>query len=217
MTKRPRRPVISISIRLILIASSSSLFIPRCHAQTGAPELISIFKSTCTEATTPEAMISAGEKAASAGKWKLIASGPGAIPMMHLDRGPKISYEIRWDLNLPQATGAALAMSIVRPPVGDIKKYSVCGIHPIVGIGKDTLESEIEQLFGSALTKDLTNRDRDMSVWFFASDKAVGNCGRRIASAMDRTSKTEPQRILYFSDVEFSKTSPASEMSRCPL
>jgi hypothetical protein len=63
-------------------------------------------------------MITAGEKSAAAGKWKLVRSGAAPLPMLHMYDGPKISFAVAWEFGFPDMAGSTLTMSIVRPAVG---------------------------------------------------------------------------------------------------
>jgi hypothetical protein len=203
-------------MRPVATAIAIALMTATCHADPLAAKVVAVFKETCTEATTPEALIAAGEKSAAVGKWKLIASGPAPLPMLHMDRGPKISYATQWDLNLPEMPGSKLSMSIVRPPLEDINKYSVCLVQPTIELGANELAQQIDEQFGSNVTKDVSGKYRDETRWFFTSEKAAGNCGRTIVALSHLMASRGTPTTLLFLDVEFGKKWPASEMAKCP-
>ncbi|HSZ66217.1 MAG TPA: hypothetical protein VK825_08430 [Xanthobacteraceae bacterium] len=193
-----------------------ALMTTACHAQPLAEQVVALFKKTCADPATPEAMIAAGEKSAVAGKWRLIRSGPAPLPMLH-SLGPKVSYAVQWELAFLDMPGSTLSMSIVRPPSEDIRKFDVCVMQPAAEMGADVLAEQIEQQFGLSVTKDVSGRYRDQAEWFFTSEKAAGNCGRTITEFFNQMSDKGTPTTLMFSDIEIARKSPASdELLKCP-
>lgn len=203
-------------MRTIVAAGIIALTAAPCCAQSLATRVVAIFKEACTDATTPEAMIAAGEKLATNNNWKLIEAGSAPLPMMHMESGPKLSYASQWDIAFAEKPGTVLTMSIVRPATEDVRKFSVCGIQPTTGLGAQILVEEIERQFGSAITKDASGRYRDQVTWFFSNEKATGNCGRNITLLLHETSSRGTPASLLFQDLEIAKKWPLSEMARCP-
>jgi hypothetical protein len=193
-----------------------ALMTTACHAQPPAEHAVALFKETCADPATPEAMIAAGEKSAVAGKWKLIRSGPAPLPMLHTDSGQKPSYAVQWELGFLDMPDSTLSMSIMRPPLEDIRKFSVCVMQPATEMGTDVLAEQIERQFGSSVTKDVSGRYRDEADWFFTNEKAAGNCGRKITEFFHRMSDGGTPTTLMFSDIEIAKKWPATEMTKCP-
>src|SRR5215813_10065285 len=101
-------------MRPVATVIAIALMTTTCHAHPLAAQVVALFKETCTEATTLETLIAAGEKSAAVWKWKLIGSGPAPLSMLHMASGPKISYVMQWELNFPEMPGSTLSMSIVR-------------------------------------------------------------------------------------------------------
>jgi hypothetical protein len=89
-------------------------------------------------------------------------------------------------------------------------------MQPTTEIGANVLAEQIEQQFGSSVTKDVSGRYRDQAQWFFTSEKAAGNCGRTITESFNQMSDKGTPTTLMFSDIEIAKKWPASEMSKCP-
>jgi hypothetical protein len=193
-----------------------ALMITACHAQPLAEQVVALFKETCADPATPEAMIAAGEKSAVAGKWRLIWSGPAPVPMLHMGNSPKISYAVQWELAFLDMPGSTLSMSIVRPPSEDVRKFSVCVMQPATEMGANVLAEQIEQQFGSSVTKDVSGRYRDEIQWFFTNEKTAGNCGRTIGEFLNQMNDHGTPTTLMFEDIEIPKKWPASEMSKCP-
>jgi hypothetical protein len=204
-------------VRYIAVGAALAIIMTTaCHAQQPAEPVVALFKQVCADPTTPEAMIEAGEKSAMAGQWKLVRSGPAPLPMLHMGNTPKISYVVGWEFSFPDMPGSTLSMSIVRPPLDDIRRFSICVMQPATEIGVNALAEQIEKQFGSSVTKDVSGRYRDEAQWFFTNEIAVGSCGRRITEFFHQMSEAGTPTTLMFQDIQSGEKVPVTEMTKCP-
>jgi hypothetical protein len=123
-------------MRLPAIFVTALALSPICcavRAQTAAERVVSVLDSVCVSPATPDDMMSASEKLAATGGWKLVASAPTPLPIMHNEDGPKLSFTSVWELDLLEGSRATLTVSIVRPAISGVK-HSVCVIQPTVAV-----------------------------------------------------------------------------------
>jgi hypothetical protein len=185
-------------MRLPAIFVTALALSPICcaaRAQTAAERVVSVLDSVCVSPATPDDMMSAGEKLAARDGWKLVASAPTPIPMMHNEDGPKVSFTSLWELDLSEGSRATLMVSIVRPAISGVR-HSVCVIEPAVAV--EGLSAAVERQFGRVLRKDTSGRYVDSQSWFFAQGVSVGDCGKQITVLFHQhESRGKPETVVY--------------------
>jgi hypothetical protein len=186
---------------------SAQMLASVASAETLPEKMASLLQDVCVSPASSEARMAAGEKAAATENWKVIRSGPAPIVMMHNENGAKIAFENFWDLD-----GLKFYVSIVRPEMPGFR-YDVCMVHSD-GIDEDDLTQAIDHKFGSAVTSD--KRYRNQRGWFFADEKARGNCGKRIYLSRSIPSETP---ALVFQDIVFPNepASAKASFTGCPI
>jgi hypothetical protein len=202
-------------LRFWAVIISAQMLATVATAQTPPEKAVSILNEVCVAPNSSEAVMAAGEKTAAQENWKLIRSGPVPTPFMHNENGVKNSFISVWEFNLPGGSRARLHVSVLRPEPSDFK-YTVCLIQPDIDLDSDDLTQSIDHQFGSAVTKDMSGRFKDVKRWFFVAEQSRGNCGKEILVALHQLSQHGQPKTLEFTDIVYPREWPAAELTRCP-
>ena len=185
-------------MRFAITLMSTQILASVASAATLSDKIVATLKEVCVAATSSEAMMAAGERKAAAENWKLLRSGPAPMPFMHNENGPKHSFESAWDLG----AGASLYVSILRPEQPGVK-YDICLVQPAADVDGDDLARAVDRQFGPTLTKDTSGRFKDQVSWFFAEEKAKGNCGKQVLFSLNQSSNRGQPKALAFTDFAY--------------
>jgi hypothetical protein len=199
-----------VDMRFAVTLLSTQILASAVAAETLSEKMVATLKEVCVAQTSSEAMMAAGEKTAAAENWKLLRSGPTPRPFVHNENGPKESFGSAWDLG----AGASLYISILRPEQPGAK-YDICLVKPALQVDGDDLTRAIDRQFGATLTKDTSGRFKNQQTWFFAKEKAQGNCGKQIIFS---SSRGQPE-TLSFTDFAYpndSQWDAIAKLTRCP-
>jgi hypothetical protein len=186
----------------LLTAAQMLLTVGSAWSEPSAGKVVELLKDVCVAPATPEAMLEAGGKLASAAGWKLLRSEPTPLPMIHNEHGPKISFTSVWEVDLPEGQQVKLAVSILRPEIPGVK-HSICLIQPKLDIERDGLTKAVEEQFGPVVTRDMSGRFRDGVYWHFTEEKAVENCGKQVVILDHRETPDWGTRALIFTDFAY--------------
>lgn len=187
-------------------------------AETLAGRVVTLLNDVCVKPANPEAMVAAGDRLAAAEGWKVVQSGATPMPMLHHENGAKVSYTKTWDIGLSEGARLHLGVSILRPEMPGVK-YSLCAAQPSVDIDRDSLRHAIDGQFGSIVTKDMSGRFTASESWFFAEEKARGNCGKQITVLLNQISSRGKPKALIFTDFAFPNNGEWSGIlssTKCP-
>ena len=202
----------SVDMRFAVAFMSAQILSPAAFAETPTEKMVATLDHICVAPTSSEAMMTAGEKMATAEKWKLLRSGPAPMPMMHNENGPKISFENGWDLG----AGASLYISIVRPEQPGLR-YDICVVRPAVQVDSEELTGAIARQFGSTLTKDTSGRYKNQEAWFFSDEKARGNCGKEITFTRFSDRQYGTLTFTNFAYPNDGQWDVIAKFARCPI
>jgi hypothetical protein len=165
---------------LTLLMSVTTLFGAAnvARAETVADRVIQVMHDACLSPTTPEGMIDAGNRIATAEGWTLIAAQPAPMPMMHNENGPKVSFTSGWEFGLPDGSKERIWISILRPEQPGVK-HSICIVSYPATVTPDVMQQTLEHRLGALIVQD-TKKWNGSRQWFFAEERQRGNCGRQI-------------------------------------
>jgi hypothetical protein len=200
----------------------AAIFIALLFLEAGAwasplsDEVVSVFKDVCVSPANSDERMAAAEKRAKDDNWTLLVSRPVPRPFMHNERATIDSLEAVWELNLREGSKARLAISILRPePPG--QRHTVCTLTPATDSDARDLASSVDRQFGSLVERDMSGRYKDLMEWFFAEDKARGNCGKKISIVLNESHDHGQPKSIMFSDLAYpSEDEFMTEIAQCP-
>jgi hypothetical protein len=210
-TVKASKASVTADMRFTAALISTQMLVSAVSAEELPEKLVSIVREVCVAATSPEAMMAAGEKAAAEGNWKLVRSGPTPAPLMHNVNGPKVSFTSGWQFGLPDGSQATLYISILRPEQPGLK-YDICLLQPTADVDGDDLTRAIEIQFGSMLQKSA--RFKNDQRWFFTEERIKGNCGKQISFFLNQSQDRGKSKTLLFTD--FADNDRQWPASSCP-
>jgi hypothetical protein len=202
-------------MRLWATLISAQIWVAVASAETLPDKVVSLLKDICVAPTSSEEKMTAGEKNAVQGNWKLLRSEPAPMPMMHNENGVKNSFMSAWEFHLPEGSQGQLYISVLRPEPPDFS-YTVCLVQPAIDVDAEDISRSIDRQFGSIVTKDTSGRFRNQMDWFFTEEKSSGNCGKKISLSLNQSSNHGQPKALYFTDFVYPSDTPAAKSTRCP-
>ena len=197
---------------------SAQMLAAVASAETPFDKIVSVFNEVCVAPASSEGRMVAGETNAAKENWKLIRSEPAPMPFMHNENGPKNSFVSGWQFDVPGGSQASLYVSILRPEQPGVR-YDICLVQPATDFDVDDLTLAIDRQFGPTLAKDTSGRFKSQESWFFAEERAKGNCGKQVFFSLNQSSNRGKPKTLVFTDFAYPNDSQWDAMAkstRCP-